>query len=110
MATIAGGPNSIKWTIPGGPAETMASVRPLALLSTGFGFQTKADLRLLMSRFLFLPARVLLPPAAVQDSPGVGSTPSEACSYIVSPNNMIAEGQEHVLVITDPGEVRIPAG
>jgi hypothetical protein len=40
----------------------------------------------------------------VQRSPGVGGSPSEACFYTVSPNNLIAEGLEHVLVITDPGE------
>ena len=33
----------------------------------------------------------------------VNSTPSEACFYTVSPNNRIAKGLEHVLVITDPG-------
>jgi hypothetical protein len=44
---------------------------------------------------------------AFQDSPGGGrSTPSEACFYTVSPNNMIAQGLEHVLVITDPGASR----
>jgi hypothetical protein len=41
---------------------------------------------------------------AIQGSPGVSSsTPSEACFYTVSSNNMIAQGLEHVLVITDPG-------
>jgi hypothetical protein len=40
----------------------------------------------------------------VQRSPGVGGSPSEACFYSVSPNNLIAEGLEHVLVITDPGK------
>jgi hypothetical protein len=41
---------------------------------------------------------------AVQESPVVGSTPSEACFYTVSPNNRIAKGLEHVLVITNPGK------
>jgi hypothetical protein len=41
---------------------------------------------------------------AVQRSPGAGGSPSEACFYTVSPNNLIAEGLEHVLVITDPGQ------
>jgi hypothetical protein len=40
---------------------------------------------------------------AVHDSRGGASSPSEACFYTVSPNNLIAEGLEHVLVITDPG-------
>ena len=40
---------------------------------------------------------------AIQGSPGGGSSPSEACFHTVSPNNMIAQGLEHVLVITDPG-------
>ena len=31
------------------------------------------------------------------------AAPSEACFYTVSPNNLIAQGLEHVLVITDPG-------
>jgi hypothetical protein len=40
---------------------------------------------------------------ANQSSPGSGRTPSEACFYTVSPNNLIAQGLEHVLVVTDPG-------
>src|SRR5260370_9268303 len=40
---------------------------------------------------------------AARGSPGGGGTPSEACFYTVSPKNLIAEGLEHVLVITDPG-------
>lgn len=40
---------------------------------------------------------------SVHASPSVGSSPSEACFYTVSPHNLIAEGLEHVLVITDPG-------
>jgi hypothetical protein len=43
---------------------------------------------------------------AVHDSPDVASNPSEACFYTVAPNNLIAEGLEHVLVITDPGGSR----
>jgi hypothetical protein len=39
----------------------------------------------------------------VHEPPVVGSTPSEACFYTVSLNNGIANGLEHVLVITDPG-------
>jgi hypothetical protein len=40
---------------------------------------------------------------SVHEPPVGGSTPSEACFYTVSPNNGIARGLEHVLVITDPG-------
>jgi hypothetical protein len=40
---------------------------------------------------------------AVHEPPVVGSTPSEACFYTVSHNNLIAQGLEHVLVVTDPG-------
>ena len=40
---------------------------------------------------------------AVQRSRGGANSPSEACFYTVSPNNLIAQGLEHVLVITDPG-------
>jgi hypothetical protein len=40
---------------------------------------------------------------SVQVSPSAGGSPSEACFYTVAPHNMIAQGLEHVLVITDPG-------
>ena len=40
---------------------------------------------------------------SVQVSPSPGGNPSEACFYTVSPNNLIAQGLEHALVITEPG-------